>query len=278
MNFKKISLVTPTHNSEKYLEKTILSVINQNYPNLEYIIIDGGSTDSTLPIIKKYENNISMWVSEKDRGMYFALKKGFNLASGEIYGWINSDDILMPNSLWAVNEFFCQHEDAQWVTGCPSAVSIDSFAYPPASHSHAYRIYKEYEYLNSPPYAIQQESTFFAANLYDKVDGVSTDYELAGDYDLWAKFFKHSDLKILDVYLGAFRYHEGQRSASKQRYLAEVRAIRKKYNNRLMRIKYGVVGPMLSVSKLFPGWLRGIVINYFRSKSYRYCKEEKIFK
>jgi glycosyltransferase involved in cell wall biosynthesis len=97
--YPKISVITPSYNQGKYIEQTILSVIGQQYPNLEYIIIDGGSTDETLEVIKKYEKQITYWVSEKDKGQSHAINKGFSMATGEILAWINSDDMYLPSTL-----------------------------------------------------------------------------------------------------------------------------------------------------------------------------------
>ena len=97
-NYPKISIVMPSYNQAEFIEKSILSVLNQDYKNIELIIIDGGSNDGTIEIIKKYQDYIFFWVSEKDKGQSDALNKGFKLASGEIYGWLNSDDIYLPNA------------------------------------------------------------------------------------------------------------------------------------------------------------------------------------
>ena len=99
MQRPKITIVTPNFNQAGFLEETILSVIGQNYPDLEYIIVDGGSTDGSIDIIKKYEKQLAYWVTEPDKGLYHALQKGFERSTGEVMGWINSDDKLHPGSL-----------------------------------------------------------------------------------------------------------------------------------------------------------------------------------
>jgi glycosyltransferase involved in cell wall biosynthesis len=102
LSWPKISIVTPSFNQGNYLEKTIRSVLLQGYPNLEYLIIDGGSTDQSVEVIKKYEPWIDFWVSEKDRGQSHAINKGLAKTSGELLGWLNSDDYYLPGALFKV--------------------------------------------------------------------------------------------------------------------------------------------------------------------------------
>src|SRR6266576_1298377 len=113
----KISIVTPSFNQGRFLEETILSVLNQNYPNLEYIIIDGGSTDETVDVIRRYEDRLAYWVSEKDRGQVHAINKGIEKTTGDLFGFINSDDLYLPGTFSAVAEYFESHPQAEWVCG-----------------------------------------------------------------------------------------------------------------------------------------------------------------
>src|SRR5690606_31772171 len=116
-DWPKISIVTPSYNQGQFIEETILSILNQNYPNLEYIIIDGGSTDNTVEIIKKYEDRITYWVSEKDNGQADAINKGLEQCTGEIFNWINSDDYLAKKSLYSIAIASIYNDNAKIIAG-----------------------------------------------------------------------------------------------------------------------------------------------------------------
>lgn len=113
----KLSIVTPSFNQGKFLEETILSVLDQNYPNLEYIIIDGGSTDKSVEIIRRYEKHLTYWISEKDRGQVHAINKGIEKTTGDVFGFLNSDDVYLPGTFAVVAEHFDNHLESEWVCG-----------------------------------------------------------------------------------------------------------------------------------------------------------------
>ena len=119
----KISIIIPSFNQNEFIEETILSIINQNYPNIEIIVIDGGSNDKTLDIISKYKENFDFLISEKDNGQSHAINKGFNKSTGEIVTWLCSDDTYLPNCLKTVGEYFNKNPDVDFLYG--NVISID---------------------------------------------------------------------------------------------------------------------------------------------------------
>ena len=227
MNYPKISIVTPSFNRKKHFEATILSVLNQKYPNLEYIIIDGGSTDGSVDVIRKYEAHLAHWVSEPDDGMYHALQKGFNMSSGEIMGWLNSDDRLHANSLFILAEVFSRFGDVNWVQGVPTVIDESNRTVFVGSHTDINRsFFYQRKHEKSKRY-IQQESTFWRRTLWERAGSrMATEYKYAGDFELWMRFFQYDKLWNLNALIGSFRLSsEGQ--ISTDLYDAYIREARK---------------------------------------------------
>ena len=119
-SWPKISLVTAVYNGEKYLEETIRSILGQGYPNLEYILVDGGSTDGTVEIIRRYEKQVTCWFRQEGTGVYAALNQGFARSTGEIMGWLNSSDMLHVDGLFVVGSVFAALREVEWITGRPT--------------------------------------------------------------------------------------------------------------------------------------------------------------
>lgn len=223
MDFKRISLITPSFNLGNYLEETILSILDQNYPNLEYIIIDGGSTDNSVDIIKKYESRLAYWVSEPDNGMYHALQKGFEKSTGEIMGWINADDMLHKNSLFSVAELLSLR-GVHWIQGT-STMYDESGRTIRVGNSGSWSPLRQL----TDKGCIQQESTFWSRELWNRAGGyISTEYQMASDFELWSRFFQYEKLYTPTCLIGGFRMRrEGNLSMIGDKYEAEKELIKK---------------------------------------------------
>lgn len=207
----RISLVTPVRNSGKYIEQTIASVLAQEYPNLEYIVVDGASTDGTLEIIRKYEGHLNFWISEPDRGMYDALNKGFARSTGEIMGWISATDKLHPGGLKVVGEVFRAFPDVSWITGRPTHFNEDGYTINVADIPNWTRL----AFLAGFNRYIQQESTYWRRSLWDKAGAyldASGRCGIASDFELWVRFFRHAKIYPVDALIGGFRMHDASMS------------------------------------------------------------------
>lgn len=226
---KLVSIVTPVYNGEEFIEKCIQSVLNQTYKNIEHIIVDGGSTDNTLNIINKYKNKYNMrYISEKDNGMYDAINKGFMMAKGDIYAWLNSDDMYMP---WAIEviEKVMTKADINWCTCIPAYWNINSILTSTSLVINIYsrRLLKKGYYNGKTFGFVQQESTFWTKKLWDISGGIDTKYKLAGDYYLWKKFSEYDYLYTLDTVVSGFRVHKNQQTANINNYFNELPTIPK---------------------------------------------------
>jgi len=219
----KISIVTPSYNQAEYLEECIESILSQNYPNLEYIIMDGGSTDGSVEIIKKYEKQLTYWQSKPDGGQYQAINEGFRRSSGEIMTWLNSDDKYHAGALHLVELAFRAMPQTDWITGRPTA--WDDLGTLTTIFDHV-PLWSQERLLfhGKDDYYIQQESTFWRRALWDRAGGkLDTTWQLAADFELWCRFFNYSQLVGVDALLGGFRYHSGQKTDTMMdRYEQEV--------------------------------------------------------
>jgi glycosyltransferase involved in cell wall biosynthesis len=220
MRLPKLSIVTPSFNQGLFLEETIRSVLQQNYKNLEYIVIDGGSSDNSVDIIKKYESSLHYWVSEKDEGHGHAINKGFSHASGDIMAWINSDDKYTPWSLQVVAEIFSRFPHVMWIVG------FNSWWNDAGAMLKAKRCPKNiFDFLLGNYAWIQQESVFWRKTLWDAAGGyVNQNYKLMIDGELWTRFFLHAELYSVDCILGGYRMHSSNRARDKRLCCKEMEA------------------------------------------------------
>jgi glycosyltransferase involved in cell wall biosynthesis len=205
----KISIVTPSYNQGDFIEETIRSVLLQDYPDLEYIVIDGGSADMSVEIIKKYEKYLHFWVSEKDDGQADAIVKGFLRARGEILFWLNADDYLLPNALQKVGRKFAEDQTLEFVIGGGRIVDkLDNLT------GKFYSFPQTFTSLLSIGQFFMQTASFWRAETYRAVNGIDTSLKFCFDYDLFLRFTQRKAPGEIDSLLAAYRVHEKAKSST----------------------------------------------------------------
>jgi glycosyltransferase involved in cell wall biosynthesis len=209
----KISIVTPSYNQGQFLEAAMRSVLDQNYPNLEYIVMDGGSTDRSVEIIQKYADRLAYWQSAKDRGQFAAITEGFSRATGEIYAYLNSDDMYMPWAFKTVARIFSELPQVRWLTSRTMVIwnrhDEPVFTYYGTRLARTW-FYRGWSMRNHGEFSgwIQQEATFWRRSLWQDA-GARMDETLynGGDFELWARFWQHANLVSTTVPLAGYREH-----------------------------------------------------------------------
>lgn len=188
MKYPKFTVVTPTYNQGQFIEKTIDSVLSQGYPNLEFIIIDGGSKDNTVEIIKKYEHHLAYWVSEPDRGQSHAINKGMEKATGDRLTWLNSDDWYLPDALQHMSEVLAANPDAGMVVGTGRMVNQAGKELHFISPTPEITLETLYAWLNGGDFL--QPSSAFTRNAWESAGQINEEIHIALDVDLWLRMAK----------------------------------------------------------------------------------------
>ncbi len=228
-----ISIITPSYNQVQFIERTIQSVLGQktNF-SIEFIIVDGLSNDGTQALLRKYDGQLK-WVSEKDKGQSDAINKGIAMASGEIIGWLNSDDVYLPGALQLVADGFKSNENALWLYGmCRMIDENDHEIRQWISWYKKIRSNKfNFNRLLTENY-ISQPAVFFKKATFEKLGGLDLSLHYAMDYDLWLGLANLSSPIVIDEYVSAFRLHGTSKSTTNfRRLFSEQYAVRKKYNS-----------------------------------------------
>lgn len=222
----KISIVTPSFNQGEFLDYCIDSVLSQNYPNLEYIIMDGGSSDNSVEIIKKYEKYLTYWQSRPDGGQYAAIEEGLMRSTGDIMAWLNSDDKYHHNAFYKVAYTFTTFPHLEWIVGRPTFWDKNGNVSLVDHVLHTYGREKFLQRDYSNPF-IQQESSFWRCSLWKKAGSyLRKDFEYAADLELWLRFFRYAKLQTVDTILGGYRIHGNQKAVlCMDKYIAEAELI-----------------------------------------------------
>lgn len=244
------------------------SILSQNYPNIQYVVIDGGSADGSVDVIRKHENRLTYWVSEPDGGHFDALQKGFKNTTGEIMAWLNSDDKFTPWAFSIVAEIFSAFPEVEWLTSVfplswdkkGRAVGCD-----PAEGFSRRSFFKGTNLVGKGWYAtwwIQQESTFWRRSLWERAGGyIDSTLKFGGDFELWTRFFRHADLYGVEAPLGGFRFHEDQMTAHhREEYIA--------LGERLLRQRGG--SPYSRLESLLRSVGRGIRLGAARGRKSKF--------
>jgi glycosyltransferase involved in cell wall biosynthesis len=208
----KISIVTPNFNGAELLERAIQSVASQDYGNLEHIVMDGGSTDESLAILERHRGHLAKCISEKDNGQYDAIGKGFAMATGDILCWLNSDDIYFPWTMRIVARLFSDYPQVDWIMGVRCELRDGAVQGISNVTPFPRDVIRSGAFHPRGLGCIMQEGCFWRRSLYEKTGGISVNWPVAGDYELWIRFAEHADLVVTTALLGGFNYTDKNRS------------------------------------------------------------------
>ena len=257
MNWPKITIVTTCFNDAAYVEETLTSIHDQHYPNLEHIVVDGGSTDGSVDIIRRYESKLAWWCSEKDKGHGDALAKGFAHSTGDIQTWICSDDVLLPGSLHHVAQYFVENPTCRWL--CGSGLLIDGqgnviehvFSTTFSMHSMLYWQF----------WGAVQPAMFYSKKALEKAGGVDGSYNLSPDLDVSLRIARDGASNTTPVFLGALRCYADTQTVRHAGKMSEV--------NYALRVREGYFS--------VPHFFRTLIYTYYQQKFLAAQRSQKFF-
>ncbi|MBI2617140.1 glycosyltransferase [Candidatus Gottesmanbacteria bacterium] len=254
--FPRITLITPSFNQGTFIEKTIQSVLSQKYPNLEYIILDGGSQDETLQILQKYKRKIR-YVSKKDSGQSNAINQGIRNTSGKIIGYLNSDDYLEKDALYNIAVFFMKEKHIMWVTG--KCHIVDSTGQEVRKlitvYKNSFLKFFRHRWAFYIVQYISQPATFWRRSIVDKIGLFDENLHYDMDFDYWIRIWKKYPLGFLDTYLASYRVHPFSKAVSspETQFQTSSKILEKHIHSRLILFLH-MIHDMLALRlyRLFP--------------------------
>jgi glycosyltransferase involved in cell wall biosynthesis len=224
-------VVTPSYNQAKYVEQTILSVIEQDYSDVEYLVLDGGSTDGSADIIRKYADHLAYWCSENDGGQADAIASGFERTTGDILCYLNSDDVFLPGALTAVAKYF--HDNPEVEVVCAGGHRVDAAGRPIGLRAHAYELGVRATYNWLRFYGqdgVFQQATFWRRSAYDAVGGLNRDLHYIMDRDLFVRLAERKPFARIPRLVAASRQHdEAKTSCTRQVWVDEEKRFAERY-------------------------------------------------
>jgi glycosyltransferase involved in cell wall biosynthesis len=250
-----VSIVTPSYNQARFIEDTVQSVISQDYPHIEYLIVDGGSTDNTVELIRKYESKLAWWISERDMGQTDAINKGFARATGGILAWINSDDTYEPGAVSAAVKYLQEHPDIGMVYGDCNYIDEDGKVIGRFNSMQT-----SYHLIRQGYNHIPQQTMFFRADLWRQVGPLDPSFHFAMDYDLWTRISARTEIKYVPQTWANFRLHDsGKTILADDRFWPE-----------MLRIHYRDGGSFLStiVARYYIRILFAPILNWRRRRMF----------
>lgn len=207
----RISIVTPSFNQAQFLERTVRSVLDQQYPHVEYLVMDGSSSDGSVAIIRRYENRLAYWQSQPDGGQADAIQRGFQLASGDVLAYLNSDDVLLPGALQRVADVFSTHPECQLLVG--NSLRIDA-------HRLLKRVWAcplNYKRMLFGGTRFDQPASFWRRDLFFENSGLDTSLQFCFDYDLYLRMAQRAPVARCQRVLGSLRIHPSSRTFASAR-------------------------------------------------------------
>jgi hypothetical protein len=229
VHWPSISIVTPNYNYAGTLERTVRSVLNQGYRRLEYVVVDDGSTDGSVDIVRRYEGQLAHWTHRANRGQYESVNEGFRRTGGEVMAWLDSDDIYLPWTLWSVGHIFATCPDVQWVVGPPAVFQDGVLHHVPRRRPFPRALIRSGLFHGTPGGLgwIPQEHMFWRRSLWERAGELRTHLTVGADFDMNVRFARHAELYVCSTLLGGYTLRPGQNrgTVEREQYVLDIASV-----------------------------------------------------